>query len=91
MNKKQERVSYTREHIKFILENYRNKPKLCVEKTGHSDSSIRMMLGNAVCRLSGESSFRGSELYAEVVKEYLEANPSYDRPMSIEKFKSLFL
>tara|TARA_B110000483_G_scaffold242334_1_gene327891 strand:- start:945 stop:1220 length:276 start_codon:yes stop_codon:yes gene_type:complete len=85
------RVAYTKEHIEFILENYRNNPGLCVEKTGHSDSSIKMMLGNAVARLSGESSYLGAELYAEVVEEYLEANPIFNKPMSIEKFKSLFL
>lgn len=85
------RVAYTKEHIKFILENYRNNPGLCVEKTGHSDSSIKMMLGNAIARFSGESTYLGSELYAEVVEEYLEANPIFNKPMSIEKFKSLFL
>ena len=85
------RVVYTREHIEFILDNYINNPGLRVEKTGHSDASIKMMLGNAVARLSGDSTFLGSELYAEVVKEYLEANPFLNKPMSIEKFKSLFL
>ena len=49
------------------------------------------MLGNAAARLSGETTYLGAELYAEVVKEYLEANPLFNRPMSIEKFKSLFL
>ena len=85
------KVAYTREHIEFILENYINNPRLCVEKTGHSDASIKMMLGNAVARLSGESTYLGSELYAEVVEEYLEANPLFNKPMSIEKFKSKFL
>lgn len=85
------KIKYKREHIEFILQNYRNNPELCVKETGHSDSSIRMMLGNAVARLSGQNTFLGSELYAEVVKEYLESNPLYDRPMSLEKFKSLFL
>ena len=91
MENNSNRVAYTKEHIEFILENYRNNPGLCVEKTGHSDSSIKMMLGNAVARLSGESSYLGAKLYAEVVKEYLEANPIFNNPMSIEKFKSLFL
>jgi hypothetical protein len=85
------RVKYTREDIEFILKNYRSNPELCVKETKHSDSSIRMMLGNAISRLSGESKFLGSELYAEVVQEYLEANPFLGKPMSIEKFKSLFL
>mgnify|MGYP007132590086 FL=1 len=50
-----------------------------------------MMLGNAVARLSGDTTFLGSELYANVVKDYLKANPLFGKPMSIEKFKSLFL
>mgnify|MGYP006103491405 FL=1 len=85
------RVKYTREHIEFILKNYIDNPELCVRETGHSVSSIKMMLGNAVSRLSGESTFMGAELYGEVVKEYLEANSRFGRPMSIEKFKMLFL
>ena len=85
------RVKYKREHIEFILKNYIANPELCVRETGHSVSSIKMMLGNAVSRLSGESTFLGAELYGEVVKEYLEANSRFGRTMSIEKFKSLFL
>ena len=86
------RVKYTREHIEYILKNYRAYPEECVKETGHSISSIKMMLGNAVSRLSDETTFLGSELYAEVVQEYLEANPNiYGKPMSIEKFRMLFL
>lgn len=87
-----DRVPYTREHIEFILENYRNNPVLCEKKTGHSISSIKMMLGNAVSRLSGNDTYLGAELYAEVVQEYLERNTNpFGKPMSIEKFKLLFL
>ena len=86
------RVKYTKKHIEYILNNYRANPEECVKETGHSISSIKMMLGNAVSRLSGETAFLGSELYAEVVQAYLEANPnSYGQPMSIKKFKMLFL
>ena len=91
MSNNSKRVEYTREHIEFILKNYLSNPKLCKEVTGHSESSIKMMLGNAVSRLSGESTFLGAKLYAEVVQEYLEANSRFGRPMSIEKFKLLFL
>ena len=49
------------------------------------------MLGNAVSRLSGNSAFLGSEFYAEVVQEYLEDNPANGKPMTIKKFKMLFL
>ena len=91
MSNNSNKVKYTREHIEFILKNYITNPALCVKETGHSKSSIKMMLGNAVSRLSGESTFLGAELYAEVVQEYLEANPRFNKPMSIEKFKLLFL
>ncbi len=87
----QENVKYTRSQIEFILEHWRSNPELCVKETGHSSASIKMMLGNAYQRLSGGSKFLGSELYAEVVQDYLEANPIFNRPMSIEKFKALFL
>lgn len=86
------KVKYTKKHIEYILKNYRAYPEECEKETGHSISSIKMMLGNAVSRLSGKTTYLGSELYAEVVQEYLEANPSINgKPMSIEKFKMLFL
>ena len=49
------------------------------------------MLGNAISRLSGNDTYLGSELYAEVVQDYLERNLAFGKPMSIEKFKLLFL
>lgn len=91
MTKKNERITYTKDHIEFILENYRTNPQLCVRETGHSMSSIKMMLGNAVSRLSGNDTYLGSELYAKVVQDYLERNTVFGKPMSIEKFKLLFL
>ena len=91
MVEKKGRTPYTREHIEFILDNFRTNPQLCVKQTGHSMSSIKMMLGNAISRLSGNDTYLGSELYAEVVQDYLERNPAFGKPMSIEKFKLLFL
>ena len=91
MGKQNKRVTYTREHIEFILENYRTNPQLCIKETWHSISSIKMMLGNAVSRLSGNDTYFGSELYAEVVQDYLERNTAFGKPMSIEKFRLLFL
>ena len=91
MKNSKEKVPYTRKQIEFILKNYRNNPELCVKETGHSLGSIKMMLGNAVARISGDTTFLGSELYADVVKDYLKATPLFGKPMSIEKFKSLFL
>lgn len=85
------KIPYTTGHIEFILKNYRRDPDLCVKETGHSISSIKMMLGNAVSRLSGESTFLGNPMYAEVVQKYLDDNPSFGKPMSVKKFKALFL
>ena len=39
-------MDYTREHVTFILNNWIKNEKLCVEKTGHSLSSIKLMLQN---------------------------------------------
>jgi hypothetical protein len=91
MVEKKDRTPYTREHIEFILDNFRTNPQLCVKQTGHSMSSIKMMLGNAISRLSGNDTYLGAELYAEVVQDYLERNTAFGKPMSIEKFKLLFL
>ena len=83
MSVKKDRIPYTREHIEFILDNYRTNPKLCVKQTGHSIDSIKMMLGNAVSRLSGNNTYLGSELYAEVVKDYLDRNPAFGQPFNL--------
>lgn len=91
MRQKKDRTPYTREDIEFILDNFRTNPQLCVKQTGHSMSSIKMMLGNAISRLSGNDTYLGAELYAEVVQDYLERNRAFGKPMSIEKFKLLFL
>lgn len=91
MHDKKDRIPYTREHIEFILNNYRTNPQLCVNQTGHSVDSIKMMLGNAISRLSGKETYLGSKLYAEVVQDYLERNPAFGKPMTLEKFKLLFL
>ena len=91
MVEKKDRTPYTREHIEFILDNFRTNPQLCVKQTGHSMSSIKMMLGNAISRLYGNDTYLGAELYAEVVQDYLERNPVFGKPMSIKKFKLLFL
>ena len=61
MVEKKDRTLYTREHIEFILDNFRTNPQLCVKQTGHSMSSIKMMLGNAISRLSGNDTYLGSE------------------------------
>ena len=38
MGKQNERVTYTREHIEFILENYRTKLQLCIKETEYVNS-----------------------------------------------------
>lgn len=34
------RVNYTREHIEYILKNYKVCPEKCIRETGHSISII---------------------------------------------------
>ena len=40
------KIKYTEDHIRFILENWINNERICVSKTGHSTSSIKLMLQN---------------------------------------------
>ena len=37
---------YTKEEVRFILDNYIKNEDLCVKETGHSLSSIKLMLQN---------------------------------------------
>ena len=67
MSNNSNKVKYTREHIEFILKNYITNPELCVKETGHSKSSIKMMLGNAVSRLSSCDNIKDANLFPKKI------------------------
>jgi len=39
-------MKYTKEHVRFILNHYLKDEDLCVKESGHSLSSIKLMLQN---------------------------------------------
>jgi hypothetical protein len=39
-----EKVKYKEQHVRFILDNYLKNENLCVNETGHSLGSIKLML-----------------------------------------------
>ena len=85
-------VEYKDEHFDTIFKHWVNDPKRCVKETGHPESSIKFMLHNAVRRLEGiHDTALGTQRYADKLTSYLEANPRFNKPMSLELFKAKFL
>lgn len=80
-------MDYTRKHIRFILDNYINNESLCVKETGHSLSSIKLMLQNIGSSYGLVENFsKGSALYTEVADEYRKDNLRFGEPMSKRLF-----
>lgn len=80
-------MKYTKEDIRFILDNYINNEDLCVRETGHSLSSIKLMLQNIGFTYGLVNNFsEGNPLYTEVADEYREDHPRFGEPMSKRSF-----
>lgn len=75
-------MKYTKEQIRFILDNYINNEDLCVKETGHTLSSIKLMLQNIGYTYGLVQNFsEGNPLYTEVADEYRKENPRFGEPM----------
>jgi hypothetical protein len=83
-------MNYTREHVTFILNNWIKNEKLCVEKTGHSLSSIKLMLQNIGASYGFLNFGTGNPMYTEVADEYRKSNLVFDEPMSEKSFCTRF-
>ena len=80
-------MKYTKEDIRFILDNYINNEDLCVKKTNHSLDSIKLMLQNIGFTYGFVNRFsEGNPLYTEVADEYREDNPRFGEPMTKRLF-----
>lgn len=86
-------TKYTKEDYDFIFANWVDNPSLCVEKTGHSEASIKMTLKGMVKRLNGDihNGFVRSDKDAQILVEYLENNPRFGKPMTLDYFELKFL
>lgn len=79
-------MEYTREQIRFILDNYIKNEDLCVRETGHSLSSIKLMLQNIAATYGFLNFSTGNPLYTEVADQYRKDNPVFGEPMTKRSF-----
>jgi len=79
-------MKYTTEQLRFILDNYINNEDLCVRETGHSLSSIKLMLQNIAATYGFLNFSKGNPLYTEVADQYRKDNPVFGEPMSKRSF-----
>ena len=78
--------SYTEEHVRFILDNYIKNEDLCVKETGHSLSSIKLMLQNIGATYGLVNFGEGNPMYSRIADEYRKDNPMFGEPMSEKSF-----
>ena len=81
-----ERVKYTEDQVRFILDNYIKNEKLCVRETGHSLGSIKLMLQNIGATYGFINFSEGNRMYSKIADEYRELNKVFDKPMSKKSF-----
>lgn len=83
-------MDYTKEHVRFILNNYLKNEELCVKKTGHSLSSIKLMLQNIGASYGFLNFGKGNTMYTEMANEYRNNNLVFGEPMSKKSFCTRF-
>ena len=81
---------YTEEEVRFILDNYIKNEMLCEIKTGHSLSSIKLMLQNIGATYGFVNFGEGNPMYSKVADEYRNDNPMFGEPMSKKSFCTRF-
>jgi hypothetical protein len=81
-----DKIKYTEEQVRFILDNYIKNENLCVKKTGHSLGSIKLMLQNIGATYGFVNFSEGNPMYTKIADEYREANHVFDKPMLKKSF-----
>lgn len=79
-------VEYTEEHVRFILDNWLKNEDLCVQKTGHSIGSIKLMLQNIGATYGFLNFGEGNPMYTRIADKYRESNLVFGEPMSKKSF-----
>ena len=79
---------YTKQEVRFILDNYIKNEDKCVEVTGHSLHSIKAMLKNIAFDYGFEKYglANGNSMYTEVANEYRKENKVFGETMSKKSF-----
>lgn len=81
-----DKVKYTEEQIRFILDNYIKNENLCVKESGHSLGSIKLMLQNIGATYGYLNFSIGNPMYTKVADEYREENQVLGKTMSEKSF-----
>lgn len=81
-----EKVKYTEQQVRFILDNYLKNENLCVKETGHSLGSIKLMLQNIGASYGLLNFSVGNPMYTKIADEYRELNRVFGMPMSKKSF-----
>lgn len=79
-------ADYTEEHVRFILDNWLKSENLCVKSTGHSHSSIKLMLQNIGATYGFLNFSKGNPMYTRIADEYREQNKIFGEPMTKKSF-----
>jgi hypothetical protein len=79
-------MQYTEDQIRFILKNWINNEELCVKETGHSYSSIKLMLQNIGATYGFLNFSKGNPMYTRIADEFRSNNTVFGEPMSTKSF-----
>ncbi len=84
------KVKYTRDQVRFILDNWIKNEEICSEKTGHSKGSIKLMLQNIAATYGLVNFSEGNPMYSEIADEYRNNNKVFDETMTKNSFCKRF-
>jgi hypothetical protein len=81
-----EKVKYTEEQVRFILDNWIKKEALCIKETGHSSSSITLMLQNIGASYGFINFSKGNPMYSRIADEFRDKNKINGETMTKHSF-----
>lgn len=80
------KVKYTKDQIRFILDNWIKNEEICIKETGHSRGSIKLMLQNIAATYGLVNFSEGNPVYSEVADEFRKNNKVFDEEMTKKSF-----
>lgn len=83
-------MKYTEEQVSFILKNYIKDENLCVKETGHSLSSIKLLLQNIGATYGFLNFSNGNLMYSKIADEFREKNKVFGKTMTKKSFCNRF-
>lgn len=85
-----EKVKYTEDQVRFILNNFIKNETLCVKETGHSLGSIKLMLQNIGASYGLVNFSEGNPMYTKIADEFRQENTIFGEPMTKKSFCTRF-